>query len=201
MYPRLSRAEFHAGAGDPNRRALRALVRNAREPGILAYAGGEPVGWCALAPRADYPRIERSRLFGRDEPPRGTWSVVCFFVARPHRRQGLSVRLLEAAAAHARAHGASVLEGYPVEPVKPTADAFAWTGCASAFRAAGFSEVARPSPTRPLMRRALGRARLSGTTRRMSGGASGGARAAAAGGARYAPPRRKRPARKSRAGG
>jgi hypothetical protein len=33
-----------------------------------------------------------------------------------------------------------------------TADAFAWNGLAAAFRKAGFREVARRSPTRPIMR-------------------------------------------------
>jgi len=159
MFPRLPRAEFHAGSGEPNRRKLRTLVRGGEEPGILAYANDEPVGWCALAPRRQYPRIEKSRLFGGAEVPAETWSVVCFFVARPFRRQGLTIKLLEAASRYARSRGARMLEGYPVEPRKPTADAFAWTGHAAAFRAAKFVEVARPSPTRPLMRRALARSR------------------------------------------
>lgn len=88
----------------------------------------------------------------------GTWSVVCFFVARPHRGQRLTVKLLDAAAKHVKARGARWIEGYPVDPKsKEFADTFAWVGFASTFRAAGFEEVARPSPTRPLMRRKLGR--------------------------------------------
>ena len=45
-------------------------------------------------------------------------------------------------------------EGYPVEPKsgKALASAFAWTGLAPAFLRAGFQEVARRSPTRPIMR-------------------------------------------------
>ncbi|MEM6944448.1 MAG: GNAT family N-acetyltransferase, partial [Pseudomonadota bacterium] len=83
-------------------------------------------------------------------------SVACFLIARPFRRQGLSVALLDAAAEHAAAAGAEALEGYPVEPGKPNYPAvYAWTGLASAFRAAGFVEVARRSPTRPIMRRLL----------------------------------------------
>jgi GNAT superfamily N-acetyltransferase len=155
MFPRLRGAEFTRNKGAPNRRALRGLVARGTEPGILAYAGSEPIGWCALAPRESYPRIGHSRLFG-GESPRGTWSVVCFFVARPWRARGLCARLLDAAAVHAKRHGATMLEGYPIEPRGATADAFAWTGHVSSFRNAGFREVARPSPTRPLMQRALG---------------------------------------------
>ncbi len=158
MFPRQRGGAFSAGKGEPHRRALRALVTSGAEPGILAYAGAEPVGWLALAPREHYPRIGHSRLFGEAAPP-GTWSVVCFFIARANRGQGLSARLLEAAAAYARRRGARVLEGYPSEPRGRTADAFTWTGHVSSFLAAGFDEVARPSPTRPLMRRVLRPAR------------------------------------------
>ncbi len=81
------------------------------------------------------------------------WSVVCFFVARPYRRQGLSVRLLQAAVAYARRNGAEIVEGYPVEPKSGSyPDAFAYIGAADAFRTAGFVEVLRRSETRPIMR-------------------------------------------------
>jgi hypothetical protein len=54
---------------------------------------------------------------------------------------------------YAKKQGAGILEGYPVEPKKDKMpDAFAWTGIASAYRAAGFEEVARRSETRPIMR-------------------------------------------------
>jgi len=157
MWPRLRGGEFRRNMGEPNRRAFQRIVRAGEEPGLLAYVGGEPVGWLALAPRSTYPRLEHSRILKPiDDQP--VWSVVCFFVAKEQRRQGMSVRLLEAAARHARDRGAVMIEGYPVEPRSgKTADAFAWTGLAATFRAAGFVEVARPSPTRPIMRRALGR--------------------------------------------
>jgi GNAT superfamily N-acetyltransferase len=84
---------------------------------------------------------------------RPVWSVVCFFVRKEHRGRGLSVALLRAAVALAARHGARVIEGYPVEPrAGRTGDAFAWTGLASTFARAGFREVVRRSPTRPVMR-------------------------------------------------
>jgi GNAT superfamily N-acetyltransferase len=86
-----------------------------------------------------------------DEQP--VWSVVCFFVAKGYRRQGVTVGLLKAAAAYARQHGAQILEGYPEDPKKDKVpDVFAFTGLCGAFRKAGFSEVARRSETRPIMR-------------------------------------------------
>ena len=86
-----------------------------------------------------------------DEEP--VWSVVCFFVARPYRRKGVTYQLLTAAIEHAREHGAKIIEGYPVEPkAGSTPDAFVFTGLASTFLKVGFVEVARRSETRPIMR-------------------------------------------------
>jgi GNAT superfamily N-acetyltransferase len=84
---------------------------------------------------------------------RPAWSVSCLFVRKDQRRKGLSVRLLRAAVEHVKGQGGSIVEGYPVQPKAETMpSAFAWTGLASAFRAAGFREVARRSDTRPVMR-------------------------------------------------
>ena len=89
-----------------------------------------------------------------DEQP--VWSVVCFFVARDFRRQGVTVKLLEAAVDYARQHGATIVEGYPVEPNQAgMPDVFAYTGLVSAFRQAGFTEAARRSKSRPIMHRIL----------------------------------------------
>lgn len=154
MYWRRPRAEYEHGKGRGNREALRRLVSGGLVPGLLAYAGGVPVGWCAVGPREVYPRLERARVLRRiDDRP--VWSVVCLFILKDWRRRGVSVALLEAAAAFARTGGARILEGYPVDPRGAMPDAFAWTGTAAAFRAAGFREAARGSPTRPIMRRTL----------------------------------------------
>ena len=84
--------------------------------------------------------------------------MVCFLVAKPFRRRGLTVAMLGHAARYARAQGAQILEGYPVEPKSgKTADAFAWWGVMDAFLAAGFREVARRSPTHPIVRIELAR--------------------------------------------
>lgn len=159
MYPRLTAREFSAGKGEPNRHAMRRLVRSGAKPGVIAYHRDEPVGWCALGPRETYPRLAASRIL-RPVDDKRVWSVVCLFVKRTHRRQGISTQLLKAATAHARTQGARILEGYPHEPQSDAApDAFIWTGVASAYRSAGFEEVARRSPSRPLMRRTLSASR------------------------------------------
>lgn len=154
MWWRLSRPAWEAGKGDGNRAAMRRLLKSGEVPGLLAYEGSAPVGWIALGPRAGYPRLANSRVLAPvDAEP--VWSVTCFFVARPHRGKGITTLLLEAAVKHARKAGAKWLEGYPVEPRGKTADAFVYTGLFSAFEKAGFTEVARRSPTRPILRRRL----------------------------------------------
>ena len=152
MFWRLPRTVFVRQKGSANRRALRKLVRQGDPPGLIAYDGRAPVGWCAVAARADYPALARSRIL---KPVDGepVWSVSCLFVARPYRRRGVSTRLLQAAAEYARKRGARIVEGYPVETKEKAPDVFVWNGLASAFRQAGFHEVARRSKTRPIMRR------------------------------------------------
>lgn len=152
MWWRVTRSQFAKQKGAGNRRALKKLVESGEVPGLLAYADGEPIGWCSVAPRETYPVLERSRTLKRvDDAP--VWSVACFFVAKPYRRKGVTVELLRAAVEYARKHSARHIEGYPVEPMKDAMpDVFAWTGLASAFRKAGFVEVLRRSKGRPIMR-------------------------------------------------
>lgn len=153
MYWLLPHRVYQQGMGEPNRFALHDLAGSDPALGLLAYAGGEPVGWCAFGPRERYTRLEHSRVLARvDDQP--VWSVVCFYVAKAWRRKGITVRLLHAACSYAAERGAHIIEGYPVEPAagKRQADALVYTGLASAFVKAGFQEAARRSPTRPIMR-------------------------------------------------
>jgi GNAT superfamily N-acetyltransferase len=152
MWYRLPRAEYEREKGAGNRSALRRLLGTGEPAGVIAYAGDEPIGWCAVAPRSAFTRLERARVLRPlDDQP--VWSIVCVFVARAHRRRGVSVALLRGAAAYAKSLGARIAEGYPVEPRSGTMPAvFAHPGTPSAFLAAGFREVARGSPTRPIMR-------------------------------------------------
>lgn len=156
MWWRAPRSVWRVSKGEGNRRALRGLVRRGPPPGILAYEKGAPIGWCAIAPRSDYPALGRSRVLAPVDEQSGVWSVTCFFVAKAFRRRGVTVRLLKAAVQHARASGARIIEGYPVVPPSGSMpDAFAYTGLVSAYAKAGFVEVARRSRNRPIMRRVL----------------------------------------------
>ncbi|MCI0566968.1 MAG: GNAT family N-acetyltransferase [Acidobacteria bacterium] len=151
---RLPRAQYQAGKGEKNRRALMKLVKSKQAPGILAYAGRQAIGWCAVAPRSDYSFLGRSRVLQEvDALP--VWSISCLFVLRAYRGQGVSTELLRAAVLFAAARGAQMVEGYPTIPYgERVPAAFLWTGTWSAFLQAGFTEVARRSSGRPIMRAA-----------------------------------------------
>ena len=130
---------------------MKSIVDSGEVPGILAYARSEPVAWCSVAPRERFGSLERSRTLKRvDDQP--VWSIVCFFVAKPFRGQGLMVTLLQAAIGYALDHGAKIVEGYPVEPRKALSGYSGYTGIASAFLKAGFVEVVRRSGHQPIMR-------------------------------------------------
>lgn len=152
MYWRLRHSEYEAQKGDANKQLMKGIIDSGHIPGIIAYAGDQPVGWCSVAPRDEFTRLERSRILKPvDDQP--VWSIVCFFIPRKHRRKGVMRQLLTLAVEYAQSQGAKIIEGYPVEPKKDkTPDVFAWTGFAEAFREAGFEEVARRSETRPFMR-------------------------------------------------
>lgn len=158
MLWRLPRRQFEAQKGAPNKAEMKRLVDAGEVPGLLAYAGRRAVGWCAVAPRESYPALGRSRIL-KPLDDRPCWSVSCLFVHRAFRLQGVGTRLLCAAAGFALDRGATLIEGYPVEPGagRSIPAAFAWTGIPSAFERAGFHEAARRSPTRPIMRRELRR--------------------------------------------
>jgi GNAT superfamily N-acetyltransferase len=149
------RAEFDRDWGDGNRRWFMARLDAAAPPiGVLAYVDGAPAGWCAIAPRADHSRLARSRnLAPVDDLP--VWSITCFVIAKRFRRQGLMRALIDGAVALARQHGAPAVEAYPLDAQRKLGSGELYVGLQSVFSAAGFKEVARRSPTRPIVRLSL----------------------------------------------
>ena len=155
MWYRKSAKQFSADKYEPNRRDFQLLVNTlAVPPGLLGYVDGQPVAWIAIAPREQYPRLENSRILKRvDDLP--VWSISCLFIAKEHRNQGLSAKMVDAAAHFAFGHGAPAVEGYPhdIKKGERQADTFVWTGLLGGFLKAGFKEVERRSPKRPIVRR------------------------------------------------
>ncbi len=86
------------------------------------------------------------------EPGEVIWSIVCFYVPRKRRGQGMVYRLIAAAADHAKSAGATVVEAYPVPPDAPS---YRFMGFVPAFERAGFESVGRAGVRRHVMRRRL----------------------------------------------
>jgi len=152
MWFRLTNAEFECQRGEGNQKALKKIVDDGIVPGLIACVDGVPAGWVSVAPRAELTRLARSRVT-KAVDEQSAWSVVCFYVAKPYRKQDLSTTLLKAAVDYARQQGANIVEGYPVDTAEgAVSDAGAYHGTMSAFEKVGFTEVARRSKGRPVMR-------------------------------------------------
>jgi GNAT superfamily N-acetyltransferase len=152
MWWRLRRTDFEKQQGEGNRRAMKQIVDSGEVPGILAFADGEPVGWCSVAPREHFASLNRSPVLKRlDETP--VWSIVCFFVAPPYRNRGLTVALIRATIKHVRGQGGKVIEAYPTSPRSGRlAPVSTFMGLPSAFKRADFIECRRPSRSKVIMR-------------------------------------------------
>ncbi len=127
--------------------------------GLVAFIGGEPVGWCAVEPRPSYPgllRVYKVPWLGRseDKADAGVWAVTCVLARAGFRRRGVSRALARAAVEFARTRGARALEAYPM--LTTPGEDIPWgelhVGSRSIFAAAGFSEIGRPTPRRVVMR-------------------------------------------------
>jgi GNAT superfamily N-acetyltransferase len=149
---RLKSSDFEKHKGAANKRAMKSLVDKKEQIGILAYSGKEPVGWCAVAPREKFIRLENSKVLAKIDDEK-VWSITCFFIKKEFRRKGLSTELLNAVKDFCNKKKVKILEGYPAVPYNSNIPAaFAWTGIPSAFEKAGFVEVARRSKSRPILR-------------------------------------------------
>jgi len=140
----------------------RQVLDDPHPPGVIGYLKGEPAAWCAIAPRSTYPRLHRSRKLvaagvHADLDDESIWAVTCFVVRAEHRGRGLTGLLLSGAVAFAAERGARVIEGYPVDLSRRDriGSAELFVGTLSTFLAAGFTEVGRSAPPRPVVRLVL----------------------------------------------
>lgn len=149
---------FHAGGTVENRAQFSQLVATEETPlGILAYAAGEPIGWCAVGPRERYARAIKAPTYRwkGDDPFQNVWLVPCFFTRAEHRGQGVSKLLLEAAVALAVEHNAEAIDGFPFSSGKRRSSSQIHVGFETAFLACGFDPIRWPSDSRVVMRRIL----------------------------------------------
>ncbi|MGE0824034.1 MAG: GNAT family N-acetyltransferase [Candidatus Binatia bacterium] len=153
MYPRLTDAQIRAlpGSGSTNQRrreAMEQLARRRRAPGLLAFAGDEPVGWVAVAPRNELTRVEMSRATPRVDDE-DVWVIPCVTVRTTARGRGIALALIQAAVAYALEHGAPAVEAYPRAGTTRTSDDNVYFGTEPIFRRAGFRVVRKPLENRP----------------------------------------------------
>jgi GNAT superfamily N-acetyltransferase len=151
MHWKLRGKAYSENKGGNNRQMQKSIVDAKIVPGLLAYAEGYPVGWVAVEPRSQYPKLAHSRIL-KPIDDQEVWSITCLFVAKNQRHKGIAIELIRAAVEHARRNGARIVEGYPIETKAEAPSIFIFTGTSSAFQQAGFTEVARPAPTRPIYR-------------------------------------------------
>ena len=155
MAYRLSGARVPSSPGIPraqaNRAGLKALVDAGNSPGLIGYRNEVPVGWISIGPREEYAKLKRSPVMKAvDDQP--VWSVICFVVPAAYRGQGVARALLKGAVAYAKRQGARLLEAYPVDKRARSNDEYMWFGAKSMYDRAGFKEVARRKPQRPVVR-------------------------------------------------
>jgi GNAT superfamily N-acetyltransferase len=155
MYYRKSgKVSVSAAAGAGNKEELCSLVDSGVVPGLVGYVAHQPAGWISLGPREDYAKLRRSRIM-KPVDDAEVWSIVCTYVAKTCRGQGIQHRLLEAAVRYARDQHVRLLEAYPVDKPERSHDDFMFFGSRSLYERAGFTEVVRRSPTRVVMRKSL----------------------------------------------
>lgn len=155
MYWRLAKGErWDDLKGARARARMKSLVRKGEALGALAFAGEEPVGWCAFGRRSDFVRLERARTLACDDAER-VWSIPCFFVKAGWREKGVATALLQHAVRTLRGRGAKIIEGYPVKLKRGQRlpNAFAWTGTLAMFEEAGFRRADANDASKLRMRR------------------------------------------------
>ncbi len=143
MYWRIPEGErFEDVKGPTAKRRFKALVTKGKAHGVLAFAGDEPVGWCAIEHRRDLPRLDRAPSLRIDDADR-VWSLPCFYVKAGWRGKRVASALVRAAEEILVARGAEIAEAYPAKPSGSAKmpGAFAWTGVPAMFEAAGFARA------------------------------------------------------------
>jgi GNAT superfamily N-acetyltransferase len=149
LFPRYTASQqrdLGIAGGAPGTQAKRRAVlaklarRRKNSAGLMAYSGGEPIGFVSLGPRHDYAVVERSKA----TPPVdevAVWVIPCITVRRGHRGQGVAVAMIRAAVEYAGKRGAPAVEAYVRAGGTRVHDDYAFFGTKAMFDKAGFREV------------------------------------------------------------
>jgi GNAT superfamily N-acetyltransferase len=132
------------GDAAKNKKAMRSLVRDAEEPGLLAYEDGIPIGWVSVGRRENFGQLMRSPQYKPRDHDQHVFTIVCFYVDPRSKRSGVGSALVDAAIEWARRLGAMAIEAYP----NSTPD---FMGRREAFERRGFTRI-RVAGKRSIMR-------------------------------------------------
>ncbi|MER8607966.1 GNAT family N-acetyltransferase [Mesorhizobium sp. M1233] len=157
---RLSPAARRASNRERNKDHIKARIEAGPPPGLLAFEGGQAVGWMQIGPRADVPEWTNQ---GRGSAPidpadasdPGVWAISCFFIRTKARGKGLSHRLVQGGIEFARQNGARLIEACPIDLSKDSRSIGLFVGSSRVFEKAGFQRLVERKPGRPLMRLVL----------------------------------------------
>ncbi|MER9892974.1 GNAT family N-acetyltransferase [Mesorhizobium sp. M0119] len=157
---RLSPAARRASNRERNKDHIKARIEAGPSPGLLAFEGGQAVGWMQIGPRADVPEWNNqgrgsAPLDPADASDPGVWAISCFFIRAKARGRGLSHRLVEGGIDFARENGARLLEACPIDLSKDSRSIGLFVGSSRVFEKAGFQRLVERKPGRPLVRLVL----------------------------------------------
>ena len=155
-WPMMRQVDFSRATQEELAQAFREELDHSPAPGLVLSIDAEPAGWVRVGPRTAQRRLAHTR--GLPQASRhplddaSVWAITCFSIPRVHRGQGIMARLLDAAVAFAREHGARVVEAYPRDPRRratPSNDLF--VGTVETFERAGFTRVAPLGSTKEVV--------------------------------------------------
>lgn len=131
---------------------MKTLIEEGTVPGILIYEDDQPIAWCSIAPREQYGSLNRSPVLKRIDDAQ-VWSLVCLFVAKEYRHQGITRSAIQSAIDYVRSQGGQIIEAYPTLPKdERLAPVSSFMGLPSMFEKVGFVVVAKPSKRKVVMR-------------------------------------------------
>src|SRR4030042_1999813 len=108
---------------EENREGARQLILAGGMHGYLAYADGQPVGWCNANDKSSYRRLlDEKELWDADSDKVG--AIVCFIIAPDQRRKGIARQLLQGVCSGFESQGYDYVEAYPRQGELSAADQY-----------------------------------------------------------------------------
>jgi GNAT superfamily N-acetyltransferase len=126
-----------------NRAAKERRVRDGRAHAAMVFDdSGTAQGWCQYGSPEELPAIKHRREYEKDVPPRPDWRIMCLFVDRKHRGQGIARAALEGALDHMAEAGGGLVEAISeVTAGRQAQGRFLFSATVELFEEHGFTRV------------------------------------------------------------